>query len=148
MPLLGPNGQPVPTPEALADAHAALEDGTAEEAPAGPLPCVTAFVVYMLPDGRWQVSDDLDVPLVPDRTAHGDDYTAGCATVMRDVQTQEFGQVMNVVGQGVVQATAQTVLQNLPQVMMQFGGAMRQQAEAAKVAADLEKDKLHRAGRR
>lgn len=160
MPLQLPDGRtyfapepaeetPVNTTEALDDARAALEDGTAELAAPEPLPCVTAFIVYMLPDGRWQVADDLDVPLVPDRKPHGDDFTAGCATTMRDVQTQEtistFG---NTLGPSLVQAVVQNTLNNLPQAMLNFGQAVRQQGEAAQVAAKLEADRNRRVARR
>lgn len=48
-------GAPVedPAPEqAVEDAHAALEDGTAEAAEPAITPCVTAFTVYLMSDGE------------------------------------------------------------------------------------------------
>lgn len=156
-----PNGQmhqvgtpveevPVNTTEALADAQAALEEGTATEVPEpqGPLPCITAFVVYQLPDGRWQIADDLDVPLVPERKPHGDDFTSGCATALRDVQTQEFAAIMaQAIGPSIIQNTVNNVLNNLPKAMMQFGQTIRDSAEANKVRQQLEKEQQARGGR-
>lgn len=156
MPLQLPNGQtytppqpdaPEPAEEALADAQAALEDGTAEPVAPEMLPCVTAFIVYQLPDGRWQVSDDLDAPLVPERKPHADDMTSGCSTTLRDVQTQEVIAVMaGAIGPSIVQNTVNNVLNNIPQALSNFGQQIRSSAEAAKVAGQLEKDKL-RGGR-
>lgn len=139
-------GQPVPD-EALADAHEALEEGTAEVEVPGPLPCITAFIVYQLPDGRWQVSDDLDAPLVPERKCHADDLTAGCSTTMRDVQTQEVIAVMaGAIGPSIVQNTVNNVLNNIPQALANFGQQIRSSAESAKIAEQLERDKAR--GRR
>lgn len=140
-------GEPIPE-QALADAQEALEEGTAEELPPGPLPCVTAFIVYMLPDGRWQVSDDLDAPLVPERKCHADDLTAGCATTMRDVQTQEVIAVMaGAIGPSIVQNTVNNVLNNIPQALANFGQQIRSNAESAKIAEQLERDKARQARR-
>lgn len=149
MPLQLPNGQVYrpdqpDTTTALEDAQTALEEGTAEVVPAEPLPCVTAFIIYMLPDGRWQVSTDLDVPLVPERKPHGDDFTSGCATTMRDVATQETVQAAASI---IIPNVAQTILQNIPSVMLQVGQAVRQQTEADRVAEALAKDKQRRGGR-
>ena len=92
MPLLGPDGTP------LSEQTPA---GSEPVPDTGPIPCVTAYVLYMLPDGKWQVADDLNVPLVPERKPHGDDFTAGASVVLRDVQTSE---VANIVIPNVAQA--------------------------------------------
>jgi hypothetical protein len=56
-----------------------------EPAVSGPIPCVTAMVVYILPDGRTMVSDDLDVPLQPQRKPSGDELYSMAAIVLKDV---------------------------------------------------------------
>lgn len=154
MPLQLPNGQeykPGQPPEPAEDAPPieAVPDGAEfPEGAVAPIPCVTAFIVYQLPDGRWQVSDDLDAPLVPERKAHLDDFTSGCATSLRDTHTQELINTMaNTIGPAIVQNTVQNVMNNLPQAMMNFGQAVRQQGDAAKVTAQLAKDEARRAGR-
>lgn len=133
--LIVPGGRPEPTTP---------EPETPPE-PAGPIQCVTAFVVYQLPDGLWQVADDLDAPLVPERKAHGDDFTAGCATTLRDVATRETvqGIINSGLGQAIVQSTTQSVIANMGLI----GQQMAQAQESATVAQKLEKDKLRRGGR-
>lgn len=140
MPLLGPNGhplsevppenaEPVPDEEAIA--------------PAGPIECQTAFVVYLLPSGQWQVSDDLDIPLMPARKPHGDDYTSACATTMRDVQSRELAglldQAVNLIVPNVVQGVVQT--------QMAMAAKAKEQFEAQAIAQKLEADKHRRGGR-
>lgn len=140
MPLLGPNGQPLsesPPPGAMP-----VEEATsAPSEPTGPIECTTAFLIYQLGNGLWQVSDDIDLVLVPERKCHGDDITSACATIQRDAATREF---VALAAQQLVPAIAQQVVQ----AQVQVAGAIRQQAEAAKVAQQLEEDKNRRAGRR
>ena len=139
MPLLGPDGvtplSEVPPPDA--------EPVPDETAAPGPIECQTAFVIYLLPDGQWQVSDDLDIPLVPARKPHGDDFTSACATTMRDVATRETAlllqQQVNVIVPNVAQAVIQTQMAMAKQAKEQF--------EAQAIAAKLEKDKQARGGR-
>jgi hypothetical protein len=131
MPLLGPNGTPIaPTPEQLA----APPD---ETLPAEPVACVTAFTVYQLPTGEWQVADDLNVPLVPGRKPGGDDFTAGCSVVLRDVATHAAANL-------IIPNTAQAVVN----AQMQIGRQVAEAQQSAKVAQKLEAEKRARAGRR
>lgn len=130
MPLLGPNGRPL-NEEPPADA----EPVPAE--PTGPVEATTAFVVYLLPSGEWQVSDDLDIPLVPGRKPHGDDYTSACATLMRDVQTKEVARLLteavNVIVPNTVQGVVQTQMHMAQQAMeAREGQKIAQQLEAEK----------------
>lgn len=134
MPLLGPNGAPIvpPTPEQIA----APAD---ETLPPEPMACVTAFVVYQLPTGQWQVADDLNVPLVPDRKPNGDDFTAACAVVERDVRTQE---IAIAAANLIIPNTANAVVQ----AQMNLGKQVAEQRQAQMLAQQLEADK--RTGRR
>ena len=134
-----------PEPAVDAPSIQAVPDGAEfPEGAVAPLPCVTAFIVYMLPDGRWQISDDLDVPLVPERKPHGDDFTAGCATVSRDVATQELiSMFAQTLGPGIVQGTAQAVLNG----QMQLGKAMQEKMQNDKLAEQLEAERKRRGGR-
>ena len=136
MPLLGPNGRPLneEPPESA-------EPVPAE--PAGPVECQTAYVVYLLPTGQWQVSDDLDIPLVPARKPHGDDFTAGSATVMRDVQTREVAGLLTEAVNLIIPNTVQGVIQS----QMAMGQKMREEFEANAIAKKLEDDKKRRGGR-
>jgi hypothetical protein len=124
----------------LEDAHEALENDTATPEP---VEAVTAFVVYLLPSGEWQVSDDLDIPLMPARKPHGDDFTGACAVVMRDVTTRETANLLqqqaNVIIPNVVQGVVQT--------QMAMAEKAREQFEANAIAAKLEKEKRARGGR-
>lgn len=134
MPLLGPDGQP------LSEVPPANAEPVPE--PTGPIECITAFVVYQLPNGLWQVATDLDVPLVPQREAHGDDLTAGCSTTLRDTQTREVVQqiVNGDFGPAIVSSTTQSVIASMGLV----GQQMIRAKEEADVAAALEKDKQRR----
>lgn len=143
MPLLGPNGQPISEEKALEDAHAALEGDTAEALPPEPVECVTAFVVYLLPNGQWQVSDDLDVPLVPGRKPHGDDFTSGCATTMRDVATREVAALLD----GAINVIIPNTVQGVVQTQMAMAAKAKEQFEANAIAAKMEQDKHRRGGR-
>jgi hypothetical protein len=143
MPLLGPDGHPLdaaPAEELLEEARAALDSDTAEAEPPPPLPCVTAFIVYQLPTGQWQVADDLDVPLVPERKAQFDDMTAGCSVTLRDVATQETAM-----------AAANLIIPNtvngVIQAQMEVGKKVMEAREAADIARKLEADKHRRGGR-
>ena len=127
MPLLGPNGQP------LSEAPPAGAEPVPES---GPVQCVTAFIAYQTPDGKWSLSDDLNIPLVPSRKPHNDDYTAGCSVVLRDVQTHEMANV-------VIPNTAQMVVN----AQMQMAQQAREQFETAQVRAKMEAEKV-RAARR
>lgn len=140
MPLLGPSGQPlseVPPPDA--------EPVPDEEAiaPAGPIECQTAFVVYLLPDGQWQVADDLDIPLMPARKPHGDDYTSACATTMRDVATRELAGLLNEAVNVIIPNTVQGVVQT----QMAMAQKAKEQFEANAIAQKIEADKNRRGGR-
>lgn len=143
MPLLGPNGQPLDTEKVLEDAHAAIDNETAEAVPAEPIECQTAFVVYLLPTGQWQVSDDLDIPLIPARQPHGDDFTSGSATVMRDVATREVAGLLNEAANIIVPSTVQGVIQS----QMQMAKQAIEQREAQTIAAKVEADRQRRGGR-
>lgn len=112
----------------------------ATSGPSEPIPCITAFTVYQLPNGLWQVTDDINAPLVPERVCNSDDVTAGAAITVRDAATRE---VVTLIGQQIVPAIVQNVIQG----QMQVAGAIRQQAESAKLAQQLEEDKKRRGGR-
>jgi hypothetical protein len=105
--LLAPNGQPA-VPESLVKAP------EPEDVPAAPEPveCVTAFVVYQLPDGRWQAADDLDAPFMPGRKPIPDEIYSGCAVVQKDALATEAAitsanLILQHVGQAVVQQQMQ-----------------------------------------
>ena len=75
--LIVPGGRPEATP------------APEEPGPPAPVEVVTAFVVYLLPDSRVMVSDDLNAPLVPGRKPSGDELYYMSAIVMKDVQNTE-----------------------------------------------------------
>jgi hypothetical protein len=108
--------------------------------PTGPIECITAFVVYQLPNGLWQVSDDLDVPLMPERKCNGDDITAGAAITQRDAATREM------IGLA-VQQLIPAIVQNVINAQMQLGQAIRNQQQQEVVQQKLESDKQRRGGR-
>lgn len=143
MPLLGPDGVTPLVAEAVSDAHDALEDGTAEVAPPEPIECQTAFVVYLLPDGQWQVADDLDIPLVPARKPHGDDFTSACATTMRDVATREVANLLNQQANVIIP----NIVQGVVQTQMAMAAKAKEQFEAQAIAKQLEAEKHRRGGR-
>lgn len=105
--------------------------------------CITAFTPYLTHDGRWLISADLNDPIQPDRAPTDAEVIGACIVAQRDVQTQE---AVNGAASIIIPNVVQQVLQNLPNVMMQFGAAVKQQAEAQKVATQLEKDKKRRGG--
>jgi hypothetical protein len=135
----------------LEDAHAAIDNETAEALPAEPIEAlpaepieaVTAFVVYLLPTGEWQVSDDLDIPLMPARKPHGDDFTSACATVMRDVATREVAMLL----QQQAEVIIPNVVQGVVQTQMAMAAKAKEQFEANAIAAKLEAEKHRRGGR-
>jgi hypothetical protein len=108
--------------------------------PDGPLPAVTAFIIYQLPEGLWQAAVDLDVPLQPGRTVIGSDIVAGLSVTLRDVQTQE-------VVQQATNAIVPNTVQMLINAQMEMGKKMAEAREAQAIAAELEKDKKRRGGR-
>lgn len=138
MPLLGPSGRPL-NEEPPADAVPV--NTTEPEAPAGPLPCITAFIVYQLPNGQWQVADDIDVPLVPERKPHFDDMTAGCSVTLRDIASHEIAVAA---ANLIVPNTANAVIQG----QMAMGQKMAEQREAQLIAAKLEAEQKARRGGR
>jgi hypothetical protein len=144
MPLLGPDGRPLDAAPAEELLEATPDSADEEAAPPPPLPCVTAFIVYQLPTGQWQVADDIDVPLVPERKAHFDDMTAGCSVTLRDVATQEAAMAAaNLIIPNTVQGTVQGVIQ----AQMEVGKKVMEAREAADIAKKLEADKHRRGGR-
>ena len=130
MPLLAPNGQPLAPEPAPQDAP---------ETP-GPIPCVTAFIIYQLPDGRWQAADDLDTPLVPGRKPVPDEIYAGASIVVKDALAAEAAIT-----------SANLVLQNVGQAVIQeqmkMAQQMAQQQQSMAVRQQMEADKL-KPGRR
>jgi hypothetical protein len=127
----------------LEDARAAIENETAESVAPEPIECQTAFVVYLLPDGQWQVSDDLDIPVMPARKPHGDDFTSACATVMRDVATREVALLL----QQQVEVIVPNTVQGVVQTQMAMAAKAKEQFEAAAIAEKLEREKSRRGGR-
>ena len=127
--LLSPNGQPLAPEPAPQDAP---------ETP-GPIPCVTAFIIYQLPDGRWQAADDLDTPLVPGRKPVPDEIYAGASIVLKDALAAEAAitsanLVLNNVGKAVVQE------------QMNMGRQMAEAQANARIKQQL--DEAQQAGRR
>jgi hypothetical protein len=127
--LLAPNGE-----------HVTLDPPAEQPVAPEPVECVTAFIIYQLPDGRWQAADDLDTPLVPARKPVPDEIYAGCSIVLKDALAAEAAitsanLVLQNVGQAVVQA------------QMQVGQQMAQARQAKAVQEELEKQK-RQAGRR
>ena len=145
MPLLGPNGHPLSeVPPENAEPVPHKEDVAVAAEPTGPIECQTAFIVYLLPNGQWQVADDLDLPLMPARKPHGDDFTSGCATTMRDVATREMSQLLSEAVNLIVPNTVQGVVQT----QMAMAKQAKEQFEATAIAARLEQDKNRRGGGR
>ena len=146
MPLLGPNGQPLsefPPPDAMPVDEATSAPSEAFD-PTAPIPCITAMVIYQLPNGLWQLSDDLDVPLMPERKIQGDDVTGACAVIGRDSATREF---VALAGNQLVPSIVQNVVQNVIQAQIGAAQAFQQQAENKKIALKVEQDKQRRGGR-
>ncbi len=121
MPLLAPNGERVSLPDRPAD----------EPEVQGPVECVTAFVVYQLPDGRWQAADDLDVPLVPGRKPIPDEIYAGCSVITKDTIVHESAVVA---AKLVIPNTAEAVVQR----QLQLGQQAMQARENAMIQQKLE----------
>ena len=134
--LLSPNGQPLP-PASLT--KAAEEPACPGDAPE-PIPCVTAFIIYQLPDGRWQAADDLDTPLVPGRKPVPDDIYAGASIVLKDALAAEAAitganLILSNVGKAVVQE------------QMNMGRMMAEQQANARVQQQMAESQL-KPGRR
>ena len=142
MPLLGPNGRPLSEspPEDAMPVDEATSGPSEEFDPSAPIPCITAMVLYQLHNGLWQLSDDLDVPLMPERKIQGDDVTGACAVIGRDAATREFVALAN-------NQLVPSIVQNIVQAQLQIGQAVRQQAEQAEIQRKLEEDKQRRGGR-
>lgn len=87
---------------------------------------ITAFVIFQLPNGLWQLAPKVDVPLVPAREPRWSDYQGGLAVVARDAHTQE-----------IATATANATVQ----AQFQLGQAVAQQRQNAAIQAKLESDK-------
>ena len=128
MPLLGPNGQPL--------SEVPPENAEPVPEPTGPIEATTAFVVYLLPDGQWQVSDDLDIPLIPARKPNGDDFTGACAVVMRDVTTRETANLLQQQANVIVPNVVQGVIQSQMAMAQKAREAMEGQQIAAKLEAE------------
>lgn len=113
--------------------------------PECPIDAVTACVVYQLPDGLWQVSDELAIPLVPQRTVVPADVIGGLSVTLRDTQTREIVQgILNSdFGPAIVQSTTQSVIGNMGLI----GQQMAQAKESVTVAQKLEQDRARRGGR-
>jgi len=96
--------------------------------------CVTAFVVFQLPNGLWQAVPDAKAPLIPQRQSVQEDIIGGSAVTMRDIHTQEIAQM-----------TAQATVQ----AQFQLGQAVAEQRQQAMLQQQLEaeKDKARRGGR-
>jgi hypothetical protein len=95
----------------------------------------TAFIVFQLPNGLWQLATQVDAPLMPARNPQWSDLIGGLAVTARDVHTQE-----------IAQQTAQATVN----AQFQLGQAVAQQRQQAQVQAQLaaEADAQRRAGRR
>lgn len=143
MPLLGPDGRPL-NENPPADAEPVPDEVAEEAAITGPIECQTAFVVYLLPNGQWQVADDLDIPLVPARKPHGDDFTSGCATTMRDVTTREVAVLLQQQVNVIVPNTVKGVIET----QMAMAQQAREQMEAQGIARKIEADRTRRGGGR
>lgn len=53
-----------------------------------PIQAVTAFVVYLTPEGQWNATTNIDQVFEVAREVTPDDLTAACAVVARDVIIQ------------------------------------------------------------
>lgn len=72
MPLLGPDGNtPVAEPAAPAITQV-----------------VTAFLVFQLPNGAWELTPDINAPLVPARPPTTHDILGAVANLQADVHAQ------------------------------------------------------------
>lgn len=71
-----------------------------EQAPDEPIAAVTAFLVYVTPEGRYAFDPDLDRPVIAERPPTRGDIVAACTNVLTDItrqaQTEEL--TMNVLG--------------------------------------------------
>lgn len=102
--------------------------------PEGEVEVTTAFVVFLLPTGLWQLAPQVDAPLIPSRPPTYTDVRGGLAVTMRDIHTRE-----------IAQQTAQATIS----AQFQVGQAVAQQRENAMLQQKLEadKDKARRGGR-
>jgi hypothetical protein len=92
---------PVELPALGADAAKIRQQARQQEqAPDEPVAAITAFLVYLTPEGRYLMEADLDRPLTTERPPTRGDITAGCQNVLddarRQAQTEEI--TMNVLG--------------------------------------------------
>jgi hypothetical protein len=96
--------------------------------------CITAFVIFQLPNGLWQAAPQIDAPLIPQRKAIFPDIIGGSAVTMRDIHTRE-----------IAQQTSQATIN----AQFQVGQAIAEQRQNAMLQQQLEaeKDKARRGGR-
>lgn len=87
MPLLGPNGQPIPAQPSPAEPKPSTP--TQEETPQPPARVVTAFLVFQLPNGQWAASEDIFTPIVPSRAPQPDDLIGGAENIKQQVIAQK-----------------------------------------------------------
>ena len=83
MELLDPNGQPLSAPRPQP-----AQDQTPDK-PAPPRRVSTAFIVYVQPDGRVIVTDDLDAAIVPSRKPSLDDIFGAVANVQAEITARK-----------------------------------------------------------
>lgn len=102
--------------------------------PEGEVDVVTAFVVFQLPTGLWQLTNEVSAPLIPQRPPIHADVLGGLTVTMRDIHIREGAQ-----------QTAQATIN----AQFQVGQAIAEQRQSAQMQQQLaaEKDKLRRGGR-
>lgn len=76
MALLGADGNPA------VPAVPARPQQTQNDEPPAPTRVTTAFLVYQLPNGSWNVTADAGLPIVPSRPATPDDFISGASNVV------------------------------------------------------------------
>lgn len=87
------------------------ELGNEEEAAPEVEEVTTAFLVVLHKSGQWSAHADLDVPIVPERQAHFDDFVGGSANVSQSCMVQQAAMHTMVLMNQQAQAVQQRMLQ-------------------------------------
>lgn len=70
------------------------EEQEAPEEESGPvLDVQTAFIVFLTKEGTYAASADINIPVVPERAATGNDMLLGCMSVQNEIVVQNTAAV-------------------------------------------------------
>lgn len=116
MPLLGPNGQPVVSGEVIDEVDETTTNDSPEATEPEPILALTAFVVYKTADGDTVMTSDVEgtaKQLTVVRPPSADEIKGMCHNTIDDVNHQGLIGVLQGLGQGIVQGTTMSVVNNL-----------------------------------